>query len=64
MWDLFDADGRFLGSVALPHAFNPKHVTERTVTGVLKDDSRYRAQNGVPICVRSLPHSATQRVER
>ena len=37
-WDLFDADGRFLGSVALPHAFNPKHVTERTVTGVLKDD--------------------------
>jgi hypothetical protein len=37
-WDLFDADGRFLGSVALPRTFNPMHVTERSVTGVLKDE--------------------------
>jgi hypothetical protein len=51
-WDLFDADGRFLGSAALPPAFNPLHVTERSVTGVLKDEMdveyvvRYRVASG------------------
>jgi hypothetical protein len=51
-WDIFDEDGRFLGSVALPPTFNPMHVTERTVTGVLKDEMdveyvvRYRVGSG------------------
>jgi hypothetical protein len=37
-WDVFDAQGRFLAGVELPARFNPRAVTERTVTGVLRDE--------------------------
>ena len=37
-WDVFDARGRFLAAVPLPARFAPMAVTERTVTGVQRDE--------------------------
>jgi len=34
-WDLFDASGRYLVTVELPAGFEPHHVTEESVVGVL-----------------------------
>lgn len=37
-WDLFDADGRFRGSVDTPARFRPDLVTDEGVWGVALDD--------------------------
>lgn len=37
-WDVFEASGRFLGTVRLPHTFDPRAVTDREVIGVLRDE--------------------------
>lgn len=37
-WDLFDADGRFLGTAELSPKFQPLYVDGPTVTGVRRDD--------------------------
>jgi hypothetical protein len=37
IWDVFDPEGRFLGTVRLPARFGPMAVEERAVVGVLKD---------------------------
>lgn len=48
-WDLFDPDGRFLGTVELPLAFEPTAVEGLEVVGVVEDELgvqsvvRYRA---------------------
>lgn len=37
-WDLFSADGQFVGSVRLPARYQPMAVAENSVVGVLSDD--------------------------
>ena len=37
-WDVFNNDGRFLTTVALPQRFLPMAVRRQTVYGILKDD--------------------------
>ena len=47
-WDVFDAGGRFLGTVKLPVRFTIRTVTDDAVVGVLRDElnveyvARYR----------------------
>ena len=37
-WDVFDADGRFLGVVTMPPRFSPRLIIENKVYGVFRDD--------------------------
>jgi len=37
-WDLFDPDGRFLGTVTLPARFTPRFAGDRWMLGVLRDE--------------------------
>lgn len=37
-WDVFDAEGRFLGSLDMPARFQPLRFTDEMVYGVWKDD--------------------------
>ena len=37
-WDLFDPDGRFLGTVTLPPKFTPRVVSERWTLGIFRDE--------------------------
>jgi hypothetical protein len=37
-WDIFDAQGRYLGVLTLPARFTPFHVDGRALYGVTKDD--------------------------
>ena len=37
-WDLFDPEGRFLGTVTLPPRFSPRVAGDRWMLGVLRDD--------------------------
>lgn len=37
-WDIFDAQGRYLGVLTLPARFTPFHAEGRTIYGVTKDD--------------------------
>ena len=53
-WDIFDPDGRFLGTATLPPKFSPRLVGERWVLGVLRDEldvqyvARYEIGDGQP----------------
>ena len=38
MWDVFDADGRLLGTVTMPAGFRPLKFTDDAVYGVWRDD--------------------------
>lgn len=37
-WDVFDAEGRYLGTIDMPARFQPMHVVDNTVYGVGRDD--------------------------
>jgi hypothetical protein len=37
-WDIFDPDGRFLGTVTLPPKFTPRVVGERWTLGIFRDE--------------------------
>jgi hypothetical protein len=37
-WDVFDAEGRYLGPIDMPRRFQPMHVTGNTIYGVARDD--------------------------
>lgn len=37
-WDIFDPDGRFLGTVTLPPKFTPRVVGDRWTLGILRDE--------------------------
>ena len=37
-WDVFDADGRFLGVVTMPPRFSPRLIIENKIYGVFRDD--------------------------
>ncbi|MGH7500804.1 MAG: hypothetical protein ACREL7_03515 [Longimicrobiales bacterium] len=38
VWDVFDAEGRYLGPLEMPARFQPLHVTGNTIYGVGRDD--------------------------
>jgi hypothetical protein len=38
IWDVFSADGEFMGTVELPGTFTPRVVTPTHVIGILRDD--------------------------
>lgn len=37
-WDVFDADGRFLGVVTMPPRFSPRSIVGNKIYGVFRDD--------------------------
>ena len=37
-WDVFEPDGRWLGTVVLPRGFNPTEIGEDYVLGIVRDD--------------------------
>jgi hypothetical protein len=37
-WDVFDADGRFLGIVTMPTRFQPRHFVGNSIYGVWRDE--------------------------
>jgi hypothetical protein len=37
-WDVFDADGRYLGVVSMPQRFSPRGLREDKVYGVWRDE--------------------------
>lgn len=53
-WDVFDGDGRWLGTVAMPDRFRLYHIGRDDVTGVWSDDSDVEHIRVYPI-IRSRP---------
>ena len=37
-WDVFDAEGRFLGVVTMPPRFSPRSIVGDKIYGVFRDD--------------------------